>query len=241
MNNSRSCSSQRPSFSFTMELPKAPKIPLYDPSKASESIKDAISLIPVDRALTRVLANSENFFKPLMTLISSCWAQTRTIRSSEWQVALLRTAAWLDCTYEQQVNEPLAKFFGFDDKAVQCLRLGDLSDRDRFSNRHRLISRMVEELMQHKRLLPETVAKSNDLFTPEGTMEILTIHGTYSMIAHIMRSAEIDVDPPIPNLEATLRKFNQPAIDKEEQQRYNDKIQSKQHSSQSGNPGQVLQ
>lgn len=211
-----------------MSSDQTPRIPYYDPQTAPQNVRDMMKLFPVERNASKLLANSGVFFEPVMKTTSASWSPDRTIRSSEWQVAVLRTASLFDCPYEWQVNEPLARLFGFDtDIMLLALRSGDLSDPDAFSDRHRLVARMVHELFHSRMLTEGTTAEAVGVFGAEGVTEIINIHGIYAHLALVLKTADIHSDPPVPNLEETLKQFNAAAIEKEKQQREDDlKLQS---------------
>ncbi|OOF92822.1 hypothetical protein ASPCADRAFT_210081 [Aspergillus carbonarius ITEM 5010] len=205
-----------------MSAPQSWFIPPFNPETADPAVAQAMALLPVERNLPKVLANSATFFQPFMQLTAASWAPTRTIRSSEWQVVVLRTASILDSDYEWQVNEPVARLFGFDDHALAKLREGDLSDKTIFSDRHRLVAKMTAELVTQHRLSPETAQASNRVLGPEGTVEVIVIHSVYALIANLSRSAGLVDDPPVAGLDAILRTYNAAAIEKENEQRAKD-------------------
>ena len=201
------------------------QIPFYDEKTASASTLRAMSLLPVERNITKLLANSEAFFEPAMKFASSSWSTKRSIRASEWQVAVLRTSALMESPYEWQVNEPLARLFGFDsDVMLLSLKSGDLSDQENFSDRHRLVSKMVEELFLDRMLCETTSTRALSVFGAEGVIEIISIHGVYAYFGTVSKTANIHKDPPIEDLSQILAKFNAEAIEKEKSQRQGDRL-----------------
>ncbi len=191
-------------------------LPYVDASTTSPGVAEALNVLPVQRNIAKVLANAECFFAPLMKVISCSWADNRTIRSSEWQLVVLRTAASLDAPQEWDVNEPVARIFGFDtDEKLKLIRSGDMSSTALFTDRHRLINKMVGDLVQQNKIQESIVLEGKKIFGAAGVTEIIIIHGIYALVAKVMRSAKVDFDPPIEGLEDTLRKFNVTAIAKE--------------------------
>ncbi|KAI9874027.1 MAG: hypothetical protein M1830_010269 [Pleopsidium flavum] len=191
-------------------------LPYVDSSTASPGVAETLNVLPVQRNIAKLLANAECFFAPLMKVLSCSWADNRTIRSSEWQLVVLRTAASLDAPQEWDVNEPVARIFGFDtDEKLKLIRSGDLSSTALFTERHRLINKMVRELVQQDKVQESTVLEGKKIFGAAGVIEIIIIHGLYALLAMVMRSSKQDFDPPIEGLEDTLRKFNATAIAKE--------------------------
>lgn len=191
-----------------------------EPSTASPKIAQALKTLPVKRNIAKLLANAECFFDSFMKLLSCCWGADRTIRSSEWQLIVLRTAASLDAPYEWDVNEPLARLLSFDtDEKVDFVRAGNLSNQSFFTNRHRFINEMMYQLVQNDTVDKHTVLEEKKIFGDAGVVEIIIIHGIYALLAKLMRNAIIDFDPRIPDLKATLKNFNAPEIEQKKSYR----------------------
>ena len=150
-----------------------------------------------------------------MKLLGCAWSEQNALRSSDWQLIVLRTASLLDAPYEWEVNEPVARIFGYGDDKLQLIRTGDLSSRELFKDRQRLLNEMVEQLVKNNKVSKATMAHATSVFGNNGTMEVLLTHGIYALLAKTMQSACIDFDPPIVGLEEQLRKFNAAAIEKE--------------------------
>lgn len=154
-----------------------------------------------------------------MKLLTSQWHPDRKLRSSDWQTAVLRTAAVLDAPYEWEVNEPVARIFGFSDEQLAALKNPHSQLAEAlFSPRRRLIARSIEELSgAENRITPGTLDQLKGLLGTEEILELLYMHGVYSFLARVMKTVNIDSDGPIPGLEDSLRKYNATAIEKERQ------------------------
>ena len=149
-----------------------------------------------------------------MKLLSCAWSEKRSIRSTDWQLIVLRTASLLDAPYEQDVNEPVARIFGFDDEKLPLIRSGDLSSPELFTEHQRLLGQMVEQLVKENKVSEATMFDAK-VFGDSGAMEVLLTQGIYALLAKTMESARIDYDAPIRGLEEQLRKYNAAAIEKE--------------------------
>lgn len=173
--------------------------------------------IPARPRLTsrKLLANANCFFPAFMKLLSCAWSPDRTIRSTEWQVAVLRTASLMNAPYEWDVNEPVARVFGINDEKLALIRKGDLSSPHLFTNRHRLVGEMMEQLVHQNKVAENTMRRAKEMFGDTGAMELLMIHGIYCLLAKTMQSVKIDYDPPIPGLLDQLKRYNAGAIEKE--------------------------
>jgi alkylhydroperoxidase family enzyme len=164
----------------------------------------------------QLVANAPIFFPTFMKLLSSCWSADRTLRSLDWQVAVLRTAATLSAPYEWDVNEPVARIFGITEAQFNALKNPNAPlTAEMFTPRQRLVARFVEEFQTKDRVSDETMAEAKKTFGDEGTMELFYTAGVYGFLARTMNSCKIDFDPVIPGLDEQLKKVNAAAIEKE--------------------------
>ena len=121
----------------------------------------------------------------------------------------------MNAPYEWDVNEPVARVFGINDEKLALVRKGDLSSPHLFTNRHRLVGEMMEQLVHQNKVAENTMRRAKEVFGDTGAMELLMIHGIYCLLAKTMQSVEIDYDPPIPGLLDQLKRYNAGAIEKE--------------------------
>ncbi|KAK4141487.1 AhpD-like protein [Dichotomopilus funicola] len=192
-------------------------LPYLDAETAPPEVKAGMRALPVERNIFKILGHSTVNFPPFMKLLTSQWHANRTLRSSDWQTAVLRTAAILDAPYEWEVNEPVARIFDFSDEQLAALKNPHMELPEAlFSLRRRLIARAIEELSgAENRITPETLERVKGVLNTEEILELLYMHGVYSFLARVMKTVNIDSDGPIPGLEGSLRKYNATAIEKE--------------------------
>jgi hypothetical protein len=193
-------------------------LPYVDSKAATPAVAEALTTLPFERNIFKLLANADTLFVPFMKLLSSCWGEGRALKSSEWQLTVLRTSSLLDAPYEWDVNEPVSRAFGYSDEQLALVRLGDLSSTKLFTDRQRLIGEMVRELVEANAVSEVNMVKARETLGPKAAMEVMIIHGIYGMLARVMRSAKIDFDPEIPGLLDILKKFNARAIEVEKKE-----------------------
>lgn len=150
-----------------------------------------------------------------MKLLACAWSPERSLRSKDWQLIVLRTASLLDAPYEWDVNEPVARVFGYTEAHLAGLRSGDLSSTKLFTDRQRLIGAVVEDLYLRNRVQKEIVIKAREVLGNEALMDLFYTQSIYAFLARTMNSCEIDFDAPIAGLEDVLRKYNATTIEKE--------------------------
>ncbi|OQD88973.1 hypothetical protein PENANT_c003G05416 [Penicillium antarcticum] len=210
-------------------------LPYVDSATAPEEVSAALTTLPFERNIFKVhsqilsmhfsndsytdrpqmVANAPTFFPTFMKLLTCAWSPQRSLRSKDWQLAVLRTASLLDAPYEWDVNEPVARVFGYTEEQLAGLRSGDLSSTELFSDRQRLISAVVEDLCLRDRVNKDTVLKAKEVLGDEALMDLFFTQSIYAFLARTMNSCLIDFDEPIPGLLETLRKYNAPIIERE--------------------------
>ncbi|KAJ6100314.1 hypothetical protein N7467_001849 [Penicillium canescens] len=190
-------------------------LPYVDSATAPEGVSTALKTLPFERNIFKLVANAPTFFPTFMKLLTCAWSPERSLRSKDWQLVVLRTASLLDAPYEWDVNEPVARVFGYTDAQLAGLRSGDLSSTELFSDRQRLISAVVEDLCLRDRVNKDTVLKAKQVLGDEALMDLFYTQSIYAFLARTMNSCLIDFDAPIPGLEDTLRKYNATTIEQE--------------------------
>lgn len=196
-------------------------LPYVDSETATPEVAQALHTLPFQRNIFKLLANAPAMMPAFMKLLSTCWSEERTIRSKEWQIAVLRTAWLNNAPYEWDVNEPVAACFGLEDDDFRAIREGDFesgSRKARFNDRQRIVLVMINELEACKEVKDLTLTKAVQLIGESGVMEVLMIHGVYSLLARVMKSCKIDFDNEIPGLAEKLRAFNARRIQMESEQ-----------------------
>jgi len=206
-------------------------LPYVDSSTATPEVAKALKTLPFERNIFKLIANADSLFVPFMGLLSSCWAPGRALRGTEWQLTVLRTAWLMDAPYEWDVNEPAARVFGLDDDMFKDIRGKDRKPQGelthpRFTARHKIVYTMVNELVAHDKVLPETMTKAKQIMGDKATTEVIIIHGVYALVAKTIRSAQVDFDPEIPGLLDALRELTATAIKEEQEAEAADRAQA---------------
>ncbi|KAH9832444.1 hypothetical protein Tdes44962_MAKER02108 [Teratosphaeria destructans] len=192
-------------------------LPYVDSKSAPEEVAKGFKTLPFERNIFKLLANSPTFFPVFMKMLSTCWSPDRTLRSSDWQLIVLRTAATLDAPYEFDVNEPVARVFGFTDAHIHALKDAQQPlPEELFTKRQLLLARMVEQLNgPQNRVDAEILKAAQGVFGDTGVVEVFYINGVYGFLARFMNSARVDFDEPIAGLDDMLKTYNAAAIEKE--------------------------
>ncbi|EME85209.1 uncharacterized protein MYCFIDRAFT_46679 [Pseudocercospora fijiensis CIRAD86] len=191
-------------------------LPYVDSNDASPEVASALNTLPFQRNIFKLLANAPNQMPIFMKLLSSCWSADNSLRATDWQLVVLRTAATLNAPYEWDVNAPVAEVLGFTEAQFSALKDATRPlPEELFTPRKRLLAKLVDEVNANNIVSVESMKEAQGVFGDRGVAEFFFLNGVYGFLARFMNSARIDFDPPIPGLEDMLRKYNAAAIEKE--------------------------
>jgi hypothetical protein len=130
---------------------------------------------------------------------------------------VLRTATTLKAKYEYDVNLPVAEIYGMGDAkidAMGCSPESVVNGEGPWSERDRLILRIVDEQLATYTNEPQTIKDALKVLSVEDLVEVLIILGTYALIARVINGLKIDDDQPIRpvGLADMLRKSVTPTV-----------------------------
>ena len=136
----------------------------------------------------RLLANSEPVFKPFMRYGLALLRDT-TLDPVVREQAILRVAALTPgAEYEWVQHEAIGRAVGMTDEQVEACRTGDPGD---------LVLRFTEEVVRDASPSDATFAAISERLSPREIVELILVIGQYMMLARLMATAQIDLDPPV--------------------------------------------
>ncbi|XTI91114.1 AhpD-like protein [Cenococcum geophilum] len=185
-------------------------VPYVDPATAPPTVQEKLKVLPFRRNIFYLLGHSHGLFPHLVGVIGGCFdGKTRKIPLLDWQLIVLRTATTLGAKYEYDVNLPVAEVYDMPQEkidAMGCSAEDVRSGKGPWTERDRLILRIVDEQLATYTNEPQTIKDALDVLSTEDLVEILIILGTYALIARVINGLKIDDDPPIPGLKDLLKK-----------------------------------
>ena len=138
--------------------------------------------------------------------------KTRTLPLLDWQLIVLRIATVLDAEYEWDVNAPVAQVHGIGEEKLEAIKAKaeDIQDENSavgkvFTDRDRVIVKLVDEQLATYTNEPATIAKAQTLMSIEELMESFIVLGVYVLIARVTKAVRIDLDGEIPGLEGYIK------------------------------------
>jgi alkylhydroperoxidase family enzyme len=186
-------------------------VPYVDFDLAPPAVQEKLRILPFRRNIFYLLGHSHGLFPHLAGVIGGCFdGNTRKIPLLDWQLIVLRTATTLGAKYEYDVNLPVAEVYEMPQEKIaaitSCTSQQVRDGKGPWTERERLILRIVDEQLETYTNEPKTVRDALQVLTKEDFVEVLIILGTYALIARVINGLKIDDDPPIPGLKDMLRK-----------------------------------
>jgi 4-carboxymuconolactone decarboxylase len=136
----------------------------------------------------RLLANAQTAFRPFMEY-GAVLLRDLELDPVVREQAILRVAALTPgADYEWVQHETIGRAVGMTDEQIEACRTGDPDD---------LVLRFTEEVVRDAAPGDETFAAMADRFPPRQIIELILVIGQYMMLARLMATAQIDIDPPI--------------------------------------------
>ena len=169
------------------------RLPYVDPQAAPEAIRDALARLPVQLNIFRMMAHAETAFRPMLSLGMSILAQ-QELSAKVRELIILRVGSLSRARYEWVQHVPIALAAGASEAQVAALERGDIEGP--FDQLERTVLRFTTEVVQDVRASDETFAALAALVSPRQVVEVLLTVGYYMMIARLLESTAVDMDPP---------------------------------------------
>ena len=170
------------------------RLPYVDPETASEPVREVLARLPVRLHIFQLMAHAETCFRPLLALGTAILARQQ-LSAKLRELAILRVARLSGAEYEWVQHVPIAKAAGASEAQVAALERG-AAEATCFDAAERAVLAFTSELVERARpsdgafegLLPHLSARE--------IVELVVAIGYYMMIARLMETAQIDLDPP---------------------------------------------
>ncbi|PWY80631.1 hypothetical protein BO70DRAFT_362582 [Aspergillus heteromorphus CBS 117.55] len=184
-------------------------VPYIDLESAPSVINEKLKVLPFRRNILLTLAHSHGLFPHFSGLLGACFdGKQRKIPVFDWQLIVLRIGTVLKAQYEYDVNLPVAEVFGFPQEkidAIGCSIQDVLEGKGPWTDRDRVILRVIEEQLATYDNNPDTVKDALNLLTVEDLVEALMIIGIYALLARVINGLKVDIDKPTPDLKEKIK------------------------------------
>ena len=170
------------------------RLPYVDPATAPEEVRTLLERLPVRLNVFRMMAHAEHDFRPLVGLGTAILGRQK-LPAKLRELAILRVAALSPARYEWVQHAPIAKAVGASDDQVRALERGDV-EAACFDPLERAVLRFTTEVVRDVRASDATFAELARRLSPQEIVELILTVGYYMMIARLLESTAVDLDPP---------------------------------------------
>ncbi|HLK12299.1 MAG TPA: carboxymuconolactone decarboxylase family protein [Candidatus Binatia bacterium] len=170
------------------------RLPYVDPQTAPAAVRELLDRLPAKLNVFKLMAHAETAVRPLLQLGTAILAQQQ-LPARTRELAILRVARLATAEYEWVQHVPIARAAGVGEAQVEALRRGEIGSAC-FDAVERLVLRFVTEVVRDGGAGGSTVAAMQPHFTTREIVELVLTVGFYTMLAQLMATAAIDLDPP---------------------------------------------
>jgi 4-carboxymuconolactone decarboxylase len=171
------------------------RLPYVDPASAPEEVRNTLEKLPAPLNIFRMLAHAETNLRPVVRLGASILAEQK-LDARLRELAILQVGRLAPARYEWVQHVPIAKLVGVSNEQIDALERGDETAAV-FDDDERLVLRAARELVRDVRPSDDTFAALERGFSPREIVELILAVGYYAMLARLMETVRIDIDPPM--------------------------------------------
>jgi len=170
------------------------RLPYVDPATAPEAVRQVLDALPVKLNVFRMMAHSETGFRPLVSLGSAILGRQQ-LSPKLRELTILRVARLSPARYEWVQHVPIARATGATEAQVAALERDEI-DADCFDALERSVLRFTTEVLRDVRASDATFADLAGRLSAREVVELIMTVGYYMMIARLLESTAVDIDPP---------------------------------------------
>ena len=170
------------------------RIPYVEPAQAPPAVREILERLPVQLNIFKLMAHAETDFVNLLRLGSTILGQ-QALPAKLRELAILRVAALSGARYEWVQHAPIARGVGVRDAQIEALERGQ-DDAPCFDEIERGVLRFTREVVRDVKPSDAAFAAVHGGLGSRQTVELIVAIGFYMLIARLMETAEIDLDPP---------------------------------------------
>jgi 4-carboxymuconolactone decarboxylase len=170
------------------------RLPYIDPQTASPEVRGALQALP-QLNIFAMLAHADTALIPYLALGGALLAQLQ-LDPQLRELAILLTAKHTSAEYEWIQHVGISRALGIDNAQISAVEHGDLQAAC-FDTDAQIVLRFTSEVLQRPRADDETFNALRERFPPRQIVELLLVIGSYQMLARIMTTLDIDLDPAI--------------------------------------------
>ena len=169
------------------------RIPYVDPTTAPSEVKRTFEALPVPLKVFRMMAHAETNFRPLLRLGTSILTEQQ-LPAALRELAILRVARLSGAEYEWVQHVAIARMCGVSDEQIGALER-DQPSAACFDTVAALVLRATDEIVRDGGPSDATFAAVAEHLSHREIVELVVAVGFYMMMARLMISVRIDLEP----------------------------------------------
>jgi alkylhydroperoxidase family enzyme len=170
------------------------RLPYVDPPTAPDEVRELLGRLPVKLNVFRMMAHAATDFRPLVQLGTAILGRQK-LDARLRELTILRVATLSRARYEWVQHVPIAEATGATAAEIAALERGDV-DADCFGPLERAVFRFVTEVVRDVRASDAAFADVAARLSPQEVVELILTIGYYMMIARLLETTAVDLDPP---------------------------------------------
>jgi alkylhydroperoxidase family enzyme len=172
------------------------RLPYLEPDELTADSRALLDRIGAARGevfnVYRALATSPTSLAAIYTLADALWNRS-ALPIHLQETTILRVSQLTGSEYEWARHRPIARRVGVPDTAVAAL--GQWETAPGFDDTQRAVLRLTEEIVGHGAASEATLAATTTLLGAEATVDAVVLISFYRMMASVLASLDVDVEP----------------------------------------------
>ncbi len=164
-----------------------------DPENAPENVRKLLAELPALNII-RTVALAETCFEPFLRFGTAILTRQQ-LAGDLRELAILRVARLSEAEYEWVQHVPLALNAGVRSDQVDALERGAV-DGSEFTERERAVLAFTTAVVERVGCSDADFERVAAFLPPREIMELTLAIGFYMLVARVMETAQLDLDPP---------------------------------------------
>ncbi len=173
------------------------RLPYLDPADASDDVRQAMAMLP-PLNIFRTLAHAGTAFVPHLRLSASILGEL-DLDPVLRELAILQVAHQSEAQYEWVQHVAIGRHAGLTGNQIASVQAGDIDNRATLTDTERAVLAFTAEVVSGPTVSEPTFAAVNRQLSPREIVELLLTIGNYLMLARVMTTLEIEIDPAAGN------------------------------------------
>ena len=169
------------------------RLPYVDPTTAPERVRETLGGVAAPLKVFHMMAHAESNLRSLLRLGGTILSKQQ-LSGRLRELAILRIARLSGARYEWVQHVPIGKAAGISEAQIAALEAGN-AQAECFDWRERLVLRFTDEVVRDVRASDETFAQMREQFPPREIVELILVIGYYMMIARLLETTGVDLEP----------------------------------------------